>query len=242
MSASVFGSTSVMARRREPPTSLDFFPTPPWSTRALIERVLRPRGLKVERTCVWEPACGEGHMAAVLGETFASVIATDVFDYADGEPMRRPYGWDRRLDVLDERETFPDVDWIITNPPFKTADAFARLLVPRAPVGLALLVRTAWLEGGDRYERLFRPHPPAIIAQFAERVPMTRGRWDPEATTATAYAWVVWLGPEASHGFRPQRPTEFAWIPPGQRRDLTRPDDAARFGVRAPLPLLQAAE
>jgi hypothetical protein len=31
------GSTSVMARRVEPPDSLDFFPAPPWATRALCE-------------------------------------------------------------------------------------------------------------------------------------------------------------------------------------------------------------
>jgi hypothetical protein len=32
----------------------------------------------------------------------------------------------------------------------------------------------------------------AMIAQFAERVPMTKCRWDPEADTATSYAWFVW--------------------------------------------------
>jgi hypothetical protein len=42
------------------------------------------------------------------------------------------------------------------------------------------------LEGGERYERLFAPMPPTVIAPFAERVPMTKGRWDPE--TATSYA------------------------------------------------------
>ena len=29
-------STAVMARRAEAPDSLDFFPTPPWATRALF--------------------------------------------------------------------------------------------------------------------------------------------------------------------------------------------------------------
>lgn len=233
---------AVMASRREPPTSLDFFPTPPWATRALVEQVLRPRGLVTPYQQAWEPACGEGHMSAVLAESFAVVIATDVFDYSGGDRMRWPEGWWRTLDVLDECETTPVVDWIVTNPPFKTADTFARRLVPLGMKGTALLVRTAWLEGGERFERLFRPLPPAIIAQFAERVPMTRGRWDPEAATATAYAWIVWIEPEAGHGFRPARPTEFVWIPPGQRRALTRPDDAARFGVRVPMPLLEAAE
>jgi hypothetical protein len=36
---------------------------------------------------------------------------------------------------------------------------------------------SAWSEGGDRYRDLFSKHPPALIAQFAERVPMVKGRW-----------------------------------------------------------------
>ena len=39
------GSTAVMARRVEAPDSLDFFPTPPWATRALVEHVLFRRAL-----------------------------------------------------------------------------------------------------------------------------------------------------------------------------------------------------
>ncbi|HRO04370.1 MAG TPA: hypothetical protein PLS69_12275, partial [Terricaulis sp.] len=63
-----------------------------------------------------------------------------------------------------------------------------------------------------------------IIAQFCERVPMVKGRWDPSASTATSYCWVVWdrmLG--VNEG------TIFSWIPPGQRAALTKPDDVARF-------------
>jgi hypothetical protein len=51
--------------------------------------------------------------------------------------------------------------------------------------------RSVWAEGRDRYERLFSKKPPTMIAQFVERVPMTKGRWDPEADTATSYAWFV---------------------------------------------------
>ena len=52
-----------------------------------------------------------------------------------------------------------------------------------------MLVRTQWIEGVERYEKLFRDRPPAIHAPFVERVPMVKGRWDPDATTATSYAW-----------------------------------------------------
>ena len=66
-------SSAVMAQRVEPPDSLDYFPTPPWATRALIEHVivpdLCPAG-DVYTASVWEPACGEGHMARPLAEYF----------------------------------------------------------------------------------------------------------------------------------------------------------------------------
>src|SRR6478735_3120704 len=71
------GSPAVMAQRREPPTALDFFPTPPWATRALFRHVLPALGVEVI-VGAWEPACGEGHMAAVIAEfAGSSVIASD---------------------------------------------------------------------------------------------------------------------------------------------------------------------
>lgn len=227
-------SHAVMAQRREPPDSLDFFPTPPWATRALFRCVFEPRGwlghLRTKQA--WEPACGEGHMSAVLQEFFATVIATDVFDYSGGAQARWPASWWRTLDFIDPTESqTPVVDWIITNPPFKVAEDFARRAIELTQHGVALLVRSSWLEGTGRYERLFRPHPPRLVVQFAERVPMTKGRWDPDASTATSYAWVLWIKDDTG-------PPTFDWIPPGQRTRLTHPADAARFGIRTDAPLL----
>ena len=65
------GGTSVMARRHEALDSLDYFPTPPWATRALFEII----GEDGRDLVCWEPACGQGHMADVLREYFGAVIA-----------------------------------------------------------------------------------------------------------------------------------------------------------------------
>ena len=70
-------STAVMQRRAEPHDSLDFFPTPPWATRALCEHVL-PGVWYSPRMVVWDPACGEGHMVRPLTEYFSEVLASDV--------------------------------------------------------------------------------------------------------------------------------------------------------------------
>jgi hypothetical protein len=56
------GARAIMGSRVEPDDSLGYFPTPPWATRALMERVLPTLDI-CELGATWEPACGEGHMA-----------------------------------------------------------------------------------------------------------------------------------------------------------------------------------
>jgi hypothetical protein len=211
------GFTAVMAQRREPPTALDFFPTPPWATRALFRYVLPVLGIE-EIGRVWEPACGAGHMAAVIAEfTREPVIASDIFDYGFNAEL---------IDFLDERQALSGrADWIITNPPFKPADRFALRALDLAQVGVALLLRTQWLESEERYHSIFRDRPPTLFAPFVERVPMLRGRWDPDASTATSYSWFVWV-----RGAEPRPPF---WIPPGCRALLSRPDDRRRLAADA---------
>lgn len=201
------GSYAVMAQRHDPVDSLDFFPTPPWATRALF-----PFIPPTETSLAWEPAAGAGHMSEVLCEKFLTVIASDIHDYGHG------------YEVCDFRsEPLSDADWIITNPPFNLASSFANKALERARHGVALLVRTAWLEGAKRHAELFSVTPPSIVALFSERVPMVKGRWDPKASTATSYAWVIWYIGEPDVG------TKLKWIPPGRKAALTSPNDVARF-------------
>lgn len=202
------GGTSVMARRVEPHDSLDDFPTQPWGTRALVEHVLIPHSVKLGRA--WEPACNRGHMAQPLREYFDSVHASDIFDY--GEEWS---GQERVVDFLWPNSESPKiarhpVDWIISNPPFKLAEQFIARGRGLATVGCAMLVRTSFLEGVGRYERLYNVTPPSIIAQFVERLPMVKGRIDRKVSTATSYAWLVWIKDCA--------PRPFQWIPPCRAR------------------------
>ena len=60
--------------------ALDYFPTPPWAARAGAELVQR---LDPLAKTVWEPACGEGHMAGPLAEYF-SVCASDIHPHGFG--------------------------------------------------------------------------------------------------------------------------------------------------------------
>lgn len=200
-------STAVMQRRVEAHDSLDDFPTPPWATRALGEW-LRP--LSCERldvsTCR-EPAANRGHMVAPLREYFRSVEAADVHDYGAGFPVR-----DYLFGPLPE-----PVDWTITNPPFRLAEQLIERALATSRVGVAVIVRVAFLEGVGRYQRLFAETPPSDVLQFSERVVMHKGRLAPEGSTATAYAWLVWLkGCEDT--------TRLRWIAPC-RKQLERVSD-----------------
>lgn len=214
------GGMAVMAARQSEKAALDLFPTPPWATRALLYDVIGAEALR--HSVVWEPAAGLGTMSEVLAEFASTVIASDVHDYGKGHLVGSFVGEGPDVIALDSRP-----DWIITNPPFNLALPFALRALDSNRKGVALLVRSVWAEGGERYGELFSRRAPHIIAQFCERVPMVAGRWDPKATTATSYAWFVW-------DFRnpPDEPrTRFKWIPPGTRVKRSRADDIARFAT-----------
>ncbi len=188
-----------MAQRFEPADSLDYFPTPAWATRALCE------WLDVKGKTCWEPAAGEGHMVRPLQEHFASVYGSDVHDYGAGFDV---------VDFLQPSTLSPD--WIISNPPFALAEQFVKAATHRAKEGVAMLVRTSFLEGVGRFERIYNVTPPDIVFQFAERVPMVKGRVDRTASTATSYCWLVWF--LNTQSAEPDGLTHLHWIEPCRKR------------------------
>lgn len=194
-----------MAQRHEPKGSFDNFPTPPWATRALLEKILSHIDLSIQ-SCL-EPACGAGHMSKVLKEYFKSVTSSDLHNY----------GYGRSVDFMNRYYKENSYDWVITNPPFKYAEKFILEAQSIATVGVAVLVRTVFLESIGRYNRLFDVIPPSYVAQFSERVPIVKGRLDKKATTATGYAWCVWENEMVGE-------TRLKWIEPC-RKTLEYPDD-----------------
>ena len=201
-------STAVMQRRSEPHDSLDDFPTPPWATRALCEWI---RGFgPISGTCR-EPAANRGHMVRPLREYYPSVIGSDVHDYRAGFPVE---------DYLFGPAP-ASVEWTITNPPVRLAEQFIARACETSTIGAAVIVRSAFLEGVGRYERLFANRPPTDVLQFTERVVMHKGRLSPKGSTATAYCWLVWRLPRT--GICAPGPL-MGWIPPCRKR-LERPED-----------------
>jgi hypothetical protein len=195
-------SAAVMNQRAEPHDSLDDFPTPPWATRAVCEKLMA-RGEPLASQRVWEPCCNRGFMARPLGEYFGRVFATDIHDY----------GWDGQDAVCDFLIDWgmddPGVDWVFANPPFRLGLEFIQQALRYARRGVALFVRTNFVEGQGRYDALFRDTPEAVFLPFVERVVLWKGvlldpdvpvsRWSEQAqrfvvtkpTSATSYCWLI---------------------------------------------------
>jgi hypothetical protein len=208
-------STAVMQRRTEAHDSLDDFPTPPWATRALCEWLIA-QGEDLPKLTCREPPANRGYMADALAEYFGCVVPSDVHDYGRGYPVN-DYLFGLPSDIS-------STDWTITNPPFRLAEQFIERALERSMAGVAVILRSAFLESVGRYERLFSNRPPSDVLQFVERVPMVKGRVDPEAASATAYAWLVWRKGEAD--------SRIHWIPPCRKR-LERDDDYTTFPEQA---------
>lgn len=224
-------STAVMARRAPANVdtdtaeqrlhrTLDLFCTPPWAGRSGLEHA---RKLWPDAKVLREPAAGHGHIARPAAEYFPTVLGSDVHDHGRGYEVR---------DWLDDAAwpEEPDCDVVATNPPFGIAEQFVTRGLRRARLGVALLVRLAFVESAGRFTLLGGPTARLTqMAIFSERVPMTLGEWDPTASSATAYCWLFW-----SKVHEPMPPV---WFEPGTQRRLSRETDPRDFGRRLPLPL-----
>lgn len=205
--------------RGSPKSGIEDFPTPPWATRAFVQHILGgPKS--TEALTVWEPCANRGYMVRPLTEYFKQVVASDVGDYGMGYPiidfMTGPKPTDFGVDV----------DWIITNPPFNIGVEFVLRALEKgmSRKGVAIFIRTNWMEGVDRYERLFSTHPPTRICPYVGRVAIVRGRVDLKAATQMPYAWFVW-----EHEVDTGAPV-VEWIP-HCRKDLEKIEDYATYGV-----------
>ena len=170
----------------------DFFPTPAWATYALIDN----EPFEGE---IWEPACGDGSMAGILGLLGNPIIASDLYN--------RGFG----TNGIDFLKTNRIADNIVTNPPYNSAEGFVRVGVRNARRKFALLLRLAFLEGANRCNTIFSKSPPTRVWVFSERITFYPAGAIHKGTGTTAYAWFVWDNTEAN------KATELRWIKPGYK-------------------------
>jgi hypothetical protein len=133
---------SGYARKRN-----DAYYTPEWVTRALIPYI--PSRIK----SVWEPAGGQGAIAAALLANGYDVELTDL---------------SRGQDFFEQRH---DVESVITNPPFKLANEFiARsLLMTQKKQGFVAMLLATDFDHAKGRRHLFGGCP-----QFAKKIVLTK--------------------------------------------------------------------
>lgn len=136
---------------------------------------------------IWEPACGEGHLSKRLVEFGHDVISTDLID--------RGYGSVQDFLLADRMPD--DCECIITNPPYKYATEFVLHALDLLPEGgiCAMFLKTFFLEGKIRREKIFNTFPPKFLLQFSGRIICAKnGEFEKykKVGSAAAYAWFVW--------------------------------------------------
>lgn len=168
----------------------DDYPTPRGFVLPLLDHLALPRSTKV-----WDPCAGGGHLVATLRERFDLVYFDDLH-YSSTDFLTAP---------------LRQVDWVVTNPPYRHAEAFVRRALEATP-NVAMLMNTAFLEGVGRSTGLFTEHPPARILLCNRRMRLSNG-----VSSTFSHVWMVWL-PETQL-------THLDWLHL-QRDDLVMPTGA----------------
>lgn len=153
----------------------DFNETPGIATVAAIIHVLPPPSVIGP---VWECACGRGAISKLLLATGYRVISTDLAE--------RGFGFGR-IDFLMERK--PLASTIVTNPPFKLANAFVRHGLDIGVKHQFILAPLTYLSGDGRSDII--EGPLARVHVFRNRLPMMhRDGWDGKKNTSQmSFAW-----------------------------------------------------
>ena len=149
----------------------------------------------------------DGSMSDILKMTGNKIISTDLYDRGYGESG---------VDFLQSDRIS---DNIITNPPFNSAEGFVHKGLQSSRQKLALLLRLAFLEGGNRYRTIFEKIPPSRTWVFSERITFYPSGALKKGSGTTAYAWFVW---DKCH----EGPAELKWIPPGSKARFKQNQDS----------------
>jgi hypothetical protein len=144
-----------------------------------------------------EPCAGRGNIANPLREYFADkqmlpatvVYTNDIMldcqcDYA--YDARHPMMW--RDIAQDLKAVRREIDWVVTNPPFKYAPAILDQAYRSAHLGVAMLLRLSFLEPCADRARFLAEHPPTELI-ILPRISFTGDGNTDSVTTA----WMVWL-------------------------------------------------
>ena len=152
-------------------------------------------------------------MVRVLQDAGSKVTAFDIKRY------RREYGVKDFLKY--EGRSY---EWIITNPPYRHSDKFFHMARKNSTHGVALLLRLSWLQGRNRWKKIFSIYPPSAVGILNERMPGVHGKVVSKGLTFFQHCWVIWDWKDlAVNGS--EHPPAIYWTPPGCQESLERAGD-----------------
>ena len=157
----------------------DYYATHPDSTKALlnVEEIIYP---------ALEPACGEGHISKLLDEI--NTISEDLID--------RGYGIGG-IDFLNT-EYIPDINTVITNPPFALFQEFVEKALMVANKKVIMFGKLQALEGQKRATFMQNSPLKTVYVFKSRQQPLRNGNEIDELTgkkmnsSTMAFAWYVW--------------------------------------------------
>jgi hypothetical protein len=168
------------AGKKEKRRALDFYPTPPEVTIALMDF------LKLEKMTIWEPACGNNAMVDVLKSYGHDVIATDIQTGHDF------FNTNRKANA------------IITNPPFDCSQRFIEKAISDAPI-VAMVLKSQYWHAKSRAD-LYAKFPPAWILPLTWRPDFLYQERKPgqkSAAPTMEVNWTVWIKGNHSAKYQP---------------------------------------
>ncbi|QXV73575.1 putative DNA methyltransferase protein [Rhizobium phage RHph_X2_30] len=186
MGIHTIASTIVGSMQKWERKPADYYPTPYNATQVILDFLDLPPG-----TIVWEPAAGDGDMAAVMEVNGLDVRASD---------LRRTGYVEGGVNFLTADLTHKP-EWIITNPPFKVATEFIGHALSITP-NVAMLLKSQFWHAAGRVE-LFERHPPAYVCPLTWRpsfLEKERGK-----SPLMDVIWVIWRGRTNVTEYRPLR-------------------------------------
>lgn len=153
----------------------DFYQTPSWATRCLLDHLKMPTP-----SSIFEPCVGDGAIARELQQRGHRVSTNDL------DTSRAADVHFDATDVWPLMVTIERPDWVITNPPFSAAYRILRRAIASAS-SVAMLLRLSFLEPTQEREAFLVEEPPNLLIVLPRYSFTGDGKTD-----SVTSAWMIW--------------------------------------------------
>lgn len=161
----------------------DYYATDPYALEIFLDKLEQDK-FKLHK-CIWECACGQGHLSEVLKSKGYKVYSSDIVD--------RGYENTYIINFLENINSNLHTD-ILTNPPYKHAKEFVEKALKTQAEGYytIMFLKIQFLEGQARRE-MFKKYPPKYVyINSARQMCAMNGEFEKYNATAICYCWFIW--------------------------------------------------